>query len=262
MSSEEAVALLDGKELGPPPDLSASPASKPGVDGVGTKDAPVDGKDGRPHLGPFVETGAERDRKKAKENTGDTDIKKPVPEGVPTGDSPKIPETNDGVMDDPHRTGPKEGTRGTEGGISEKNKDRKATHFDGTKPEKKPDPPKEVPPLPHSEQESIDPKAVKDDGKKSKETGAEDKEKQKELGGLEVMSYLQMATSSKLLNRYSRSLPTSLINRMTYHTLFRLQPPRATRSQFLHPSHLPSLCSPATPPLSSNRCIPSSSPSR
>lgn len=193
VSSEEGVALADGKELGPPPDLSASPASKPGVDGIGTKDAPVDGKDGRPHLGPFVETGAERDRKKAKENSGDAEIKKSVPEGVPIGDGdgPKIPETNDGVMDDPHRTGPKEGTRGTEGGISEKNKDRKATQLDGAKPEKKPDPPKEIPPLPHSEQESLDPKAAKDDGKKNKESGTEDKDKQKELGGLEVMAYVQ-----------------------------------------------------------------------
>lgn len=187
VSPEEGVALADGKDLGPPPDLSANLASKPGVDGIGTKDAPVDGKDGRPHSGPFVETGAERDRKKAKENSGDADIKKPIPEGVPIG----APETNDGVMDDPHRTGPKEGTRGTEGGISEKNKDRKATQLDGAKPEKKPDPPKEVPPLPHSEQESLDPKAAKDDGKKSKESGTEDKDKQKELGGLEVMAYVQ-----------------------------------------------------------------------
>ena len=195
LASEEAGALADGKELGPPPDLSPNSASKPGVDGIGTKDAPVDGKDGRPHLGPFVETGAERDRKKAKETSGDVDIKKPVPEGVPSGDGPKIPETNDGVMDDPHRTGPKEGTRGTEGGISEKNKDRKATQLDGVKSEKKPDPPKEVPPLPHSEQESLDPKAAKDEGKKSKETGTEDKDKQKELGGLEVTSYVRMAES-------------------------------------------------------------------
>ncbi|KAL9135595.1 MAG: hypothetical protein Q9175_003212 [Cornicularia normoerica] len=185
VSSEEAVTFADGKELGPPPDLSANPASKPGVDAIGTKDAPVDGKDGRPHLGPFVETGAERDRKKAKENSGDADIKKPVPEGVPTSDGPKIPETNDGVMDDPHRAGPKEGTRGTEGGISEKNKDRKATQSDGAKSEKKPDPPKEVPPLPHSQQESLDPNAAQDESKKSKETGTEDKDKQKELGGLE-----------------------------------------------------------------------------
>ncbi|KAM0800336.1 hypothetical protein BDR22DRAFT_889695 [Usnea florida] len=185
VSSEETVPSADGKELGPPPELTSSSASKAGVDGIGTIDAPVDGKDGRPHLGPFVETGAERDRKKAKENSGDVDIKKPVPEGVPTGDGANIPETNDGVMDDPHRTGPKEGTRGTEGGISEKNKDRKATHSDGAKAENKPDPPKEVPPLPHSEEESLDPKAAKDESKKNKEIGNEDKDKQKELGGLE-----------------------------------------------------------------------------
>ena len=228
VSSEEAVALTDGKESGPPPDLSANPASKPGADGVGTIDAPVDGKDGRPHLGPFVETGAERDRKKAKENSGDVDIKKPVPEGVPTGDGSKIPETNDGVMDDPHRTGPKEGTRGTEGGISEKNKDRKATQSDGAKLEKKPDPPKEVPPLPHSEQESLDPKAAKDDGKKSKEAGVEDKDKQKELGGLEVC-YIWTATFDNLLIESGvRNLPTSLTNLTTSPTLFRPQPPRAT----------------------------------
>lgn len=200
VSSEEAVTFADGKELGPPPDLSANPASKPGVDAIGTKDAPVDGKDGRPHLGPFVETGAERDRKKAKENSGDADIKKPVPEGVPTSDGPKIPETNDGVMDDPHRAGPKEGTRGTEGGISEKNKDRKATQSDGAKTEKKPDPPKEVPPLPHSGQESLDPNAAQDESKKSKETGTEDKDKQKELGGLEVLPYVRTAELRQYAN--------------------------------------------------------------
>ena len=243
VASEEAVALTDGKELGPPPDLSANPASKPGVDGIGTKDAPVDGKDGRPHLGPFVETGAERDRKKAKENSGDIDIKKPVPEGVPTGDGAKIPETNDGVMDDPHRAGPKEGTRGTEGGISEKNKDRKATQLDGAKPEKKPDPPKEIPPLPHSEQENLDSNAAKDDSKKNKEIGTEDKDKQKELGGLEVGCMPRMMNSGGLLTTiYSRNLPTSLKSLMTFPTPFRPQPPRATLSQFSRPSHLPSPC--------------------
>ena len=200
VSSEEAVPSADGKELGPPPELTSGSASKAGVDSIGTIDAPVDGKDGRPHLGPFVETGAERDRKKAKENSGDAEIKKPVPEGVPTGDGAKIPETNDGVMDDPHRTGPKEGTRGTEGGISEKNKDRKATHSDGAKVEKKPDPPKEVPPLPHSEQESLDPKAAKDESKKNKEIGNEDKDKQKELGGLEVVPYTRKLKSRQIAN--------------------------------------------------------------
>ena len=264
VSSEEAIiASTDGKELGPPPDLSANPASKSGVDGVGTKDAPVDGKDGRPHLGPFVETGAERDRKKAKENSGDVDVKKPVPEGVSTGDGAKIPETNDGVMDDPHRTGPKEGTRGTEGGISEKNKDRKTTQSDGAKPEKKPDPPKEIPPLPHSEQESLDQKAAKDDTKKSKETATEDKDKQKELGGLEVCHDFQMRIPKRsLIDVCARNLPTSPISLMISLILFRPQPPKATPWRSSRPSHPPSPCLPAILPLSFNRCTPFFSHSR
>lgn len=178
---------------------SNSPA-KPASDGVGTSDAPVDGKDGRPHQGPFVETSAERDRKKAKENGEDVASKKipaaELPSGAPTA---SMPETNDGVMDDPHRRGPKEGTRGTEGGISEKVKDGKTT---GTESEKIPDPPKEQPPLPHSEQQSItDQSAGKDEGKKEKDKGTatgtetstttDEKKKQegaKEPGGLEVQA--------------------------------------------------------------------------
>ncbi|KAL9127661.1 MAG: hypothetical protein Q9217_003508 [Psora testacea] len=174
---------------------SVQQPAKPVVDGVGTKDAPVDGKDGRPHLGPFVETSAERDRKKAKES-GDDVPKTPVKEmskGASSEDALKMPETNDGVMDDPNRTGPKEGTRGTEGGISEKTKDSKEEKKGDS--EKKPDPPKEVPPLPHSEQQSLGKETTTDDGKKSKDAAApdgdkkkdEDKkdDKKKELGGLE-----------------------------------------------------------------------------
>ena len=183
LTTEEVVALADGKKIGSS-DSTVSSAPKSGADGLGTKDAPVDGKDGRPHLGPFVETSAERDRKKAKESGEEDKISKPVPSVVASG----VPETNDGVMDDPNRTGPKEGTRGTEGGISEKGKDKKEGQADG---EKKPDPPKEAPPLPHSEQQSLGQKPTKDDAKKGKETGTDDEDKkkdgkQKELGGLEV----------------------------------------------------------------------------
>ena len=164
-------------------------------------------------------------------------------------------------MDDPHRTGPKEGTRGTEGGISEKNKDRKATQLDGAKAEKKPDPPKEVPPLPQSEQESLDSKAGKDDGKKSKETASEDKDKPKELGGLEVSCKTWMTNTGRLLTANNlRNLPTTLKNLMIFLTRFPPQPPRAILSQFSRPLHLPFPCLPATPPLSSNHYIPSCSP--
>ncbi|PYI02528.1 UPF0016-domain-containing protein [Aspergillus sclerotiicarbonarius CBS 121057] len=116
----------------------------------GTLDAPIDGKDGRPHAGPWVETSAERDRKKTGSTTsseekakGDSKATEKLgPDGNP------IPYSNDGVMDDPHRTGPKEGTRGTEGGVSEKLREPYSS-------EKTPGSPKEAPPLPHSESQKL-----------------------------------------------------------------------------------------------------------
>lgn len=183
-SSAEGFELA--KEVSEP--SASNQPSKPVVDGVGTKDAPVDGKDGRPHLGPFVETTAERDRKKLKES-GDG-----VPKQKELGGSSSegLPVSNDGVMDDPNRKGPKEGTRGTEGGISEKTKDGKEDKKDGT--EKKPDPPKEAPPLPHSEQKSLDKQSGKAEDAKPKDSSTQDNEKDegkkddknKELGGLEA----------------------------------------------------------------------------
>ena len=225
-SSEQVAALAQGKAIGPSPSLPANLAVQTSTDStttakdvpadakdgetsasvkksdttIGAKDAPLDGKDGRPHQGPFVETSAERDRKKAKEIGDDeaaTPSKKPSSKeetkgakGASSTDRWNMPETNDGVMDDPNRLGPKEGTRGTEGGVSEKNRIGKAQEDTTglTKTEKKPDPPKEVPPLPHSEQEKLRKTDGKESGRKSKEAGMEDEErpKEKELGGLEV----------------------------------------------------------------------------
>lgn len=192
-SSAEGFELA--KEVSEP--STSNQPSKPVVDGVGTKDAPVDGKDGRPHLGPFVETTAERDRKKMKESgDGATKPKDQKQKELGTTTSEGLPVSNDGVMDDPNRKGPKEGTRGTEGGISEKTKDGKEDKKDGT--EKKPDPPKEAPPLPHSEQKTLDKQSGKVDDTKAKEGPAPDTEKDdgkkegkkddkvKELGGLEA----------------------------------------------------------------------------
>ena len=146
---------------------SAAGASEPAIDArvilhsgkanpVGTKDAPVDGKDGLPHAGPFVETGAERDRKKTKENGEEESVAAGLEETAKDQLLDKYPVSNDGVMDDPNRIGPKEGTRGTEGGVTEKSKD--AQHLD-----KVPDAPKEVPPLPHSEAEKLSTKTSKAD---------------------------------------------------------------------------------------------------
>jgi Ca2+/H+ antiporter, TMEM165/GDT1 family len=129
---------------------------------IGTKDAPVDGKDGMPHDGPFVETNAERSRKKSKE-TGDEEI---VPTALKTAVDKDIPLSNDGVMDDAGRRGPAEGTRGTEGGVSGKSSSKIT--------DKKPDPPRESPPLPHSETEKLTDK-TKDELKAALEDGEDAK---------------------------------------------------------------------------------------
>lgn len=207
LNAEQVADVAEGRNVGPlgpaagpSPSMPTALSVKPNLDSsTGTKDAPVDGKDGRPHAGPFVETNAERDRKKAKEN-GDDDAaatKRPLKD---KSKGAYMPETNDGVMDDPNRTGPKEGTRGTEGGISEKNRDKKAQENDiiGPKPEKKPDPPKEAPPLPHSEQEIVGQTGTKDSGRK----GVDDEERPKELGGLEVSpNWFGVIISTVILNR-------------------------------------------------------------
>lgn len=122
---------------------------------IGTKDAPVDGKDGRPHEGPFVEI--ENLRKiEGGESKKYLPPLKDRPADPTIVDGKRIPESNDGVMDDKNRPEPKEGTTGTGGGVSEKDKARKAMEGKtGEKVENKPETPKEAPPLPHSEQEKI-----------------------------------------------------------------------------------------------------------
>lgn len=137
------------------PSLVVALVSTPGAEGsdgstlriraaIGTKDAPVDGKDGMPHQGPFVD----REEHDAKDLSSLN--------GRPADALSGVPETNDGVMDDPDRPKPKEGTTGTEGGVSEKEKARIALEGEtGEKANKIPESPKEVPPLPHSEEERL-----------------------------------------------------------------------------------------------------------
>lgn len=148
LSSLAATSAL-ASALDPPVALNAVTGSK-----IGTKDAPVDGKDGRPHEGPFVEV--------AHLTSTSGDAKKDLPplEGRPLDptivDGVKIPQTNDGVMNDPDRSQAKEGTTGTSGGVSEKDQARKAREgATGEKAANRPEPPKEAPPLPHSEQEKM-----------------------------------------------------------------------------------------------------------
>lgn len=124
---------------------------------IGTEHAPVDGRDGMPHDGPFVETGAERTRKKQISDDTETGTEKPIKkEQYSKGD---IPQSNDAVMDDRHSSKPADGTRGTEGGISGKGKP-------GILSDKKPDPPKDARPHSQDQEEEIrvptaeDPKSV------------------------------------------------------------------------------------------------------
>ena len=148
----------------------------------GSLDVPVDGKDGRPHAGPWVETSAERDRKSTKGNedadpvSTKYDAKIPSSEHISTGEGKMIPHSNGGVMDDPQRAGPKEGTRGTEGGVSEKGKQNYNM-------EKVPGAPKEAPPLPHSD--------TTDRPLSNTQTGSSDGSGT--LGMLEVSSSLRLA---------------------------------------------------------------------
>ncbi|PYH97339.1 UPF0016-domain-containing protein [Aspergillus ellipticus CBS 707.79] len=143
-------ALFDKRDASAPNTVELDAAAVPKA-AKGSLDAPIDGKDGRPHAGPWVETSADRDRKKTgsssslseeKVNTNSKAADQLGSDGKP------IPYSNDGVMDDPNRTGPKEGTRGTEGGVSEKLKEVYPA-------EKTPGGPKEAPPLPHSEQQKL-----------------------------------------------------------------------------------------------------------
>lgn len=118
---------------------------------VPTKDAPVDGKDGKPHLGPFVETDGAR-------SVGDQEL--PPLEGRPDDytviDGKVIPQTNDGVMFDKNRDHPQEGTTGTEGGVSEKERVRKAQEgVSGERLQAQPESPKEQPRLPQSEEQKM-----------------------------------------------------------------------------------------------------------
>ncbi|KAK2592244.1 GCR1-dependent translation factor 1 [Conoideocrella luteorostrata] len=154
-----SVNAGDSKSLGRTTESrQADDAAKPksstgGRYGVATKAAPVDGKDGKPHLGPFVETdGVAVDAKGQK---------LPQLKGRPADptliDGQKIPKSNDGVMFDKNRDRPEKGiSTGTEGGVTEKDKARKEKEGKtGEKAVTKPEAPKEQPPLPHSEERKL-----------------------------------------------------------------------------------------------------------
>ncbi|KAF2457800.1 hypothetical protein BDY21DRAFT_385515 [Lineolata rhizophorae] len=152
----DAAAAVEPDPIAP---ASSLPTNK--LD-LGTKDAPVDGLDGKPHKGPWVESAETRAKKKPAAAVEDI-LAAPAPSSSPLGGGPQADASSDGgwqlmepdgVMDDLSHPAPKEGTTGTEGGISEKDRARKAHEEQtGSKLETAPDPPKEAPPLPHVDQE-------------------------------------------------------------------------------------------------------------
>jgi hypothetical protein len=100
---------------------SRAPTGKPVV---GTKDAPVDGLDGKPHAGPFVDITPEEKKKPA---AVAEDLVKPLPTSLSK----------------------------LKGSDATDKKEKAVQGQTGEKAEKKPETPKEAPPLPHSEQELI-----------------------------------------------------------------------------------------------------------
>lgn len=166
----------------------------------GTKDAPVDGLDGKPKLGPFVDSGSGKKKPQTVEDIGtpsnskstvaDSDARLDT-EGASESEREQhrmLMEAQGNVMDDPHREAPKEGTTGTEGGISEKERLRKAqeSRNDAEPVEKKPEMPKEVPELPQSEEARI--------GKDKAIKMGKDDEKPKGAQGMEVCSFTRFST--------------------------------------------------------------------
>ena len=165
--------------IGEPNPSPVSDISKGKYD-VGTKDAPVDGKDGKPHAGPFV--GSEKEAKtKSGSSESTLGLGKEDKSELAAAGASQFPQVEDGVMNDPSRELPKQGTTGTEGGVSEKDKVRKAQEGQtGGRLENVPDSPKGPLPLPLSEETKM-----KSEKGKNKQGDSEDADDDN-LGGLEV----------------------------------------------------------------------------
>jgi putative Ca2+/H+ antiporter (TMEM165/GDT1 family) len=124
----------------------------------GTKDAPVDGFDGKPHAGPYIDdTPTSHDKQPAVVEDLGTG-KKTVPgrkDSTLVGAEKEVLDGDKSVMQDPDRK-LATGKTGVEGGVSAKDKERLA-HEDktGSKKEQVPTSPKEAPPLPHGEQSHL-----------------------------------------------------------------------------------------------------------
>ena len=139
----------------------------------GTKDAPVDGFDGKPHAGPYVD----ESKVPTEKGPGGIEELRPGTRKPTTAEKEELEskiEKDDSVMNDPDRQSPK-GNTGTEGGVSAKDKERLAHEGKtGEKMEKVPEAPKEAPDVPssHSNQQHIKEKEESTkDGKKDAADG-------------------------------------------------------------------------------------------
>ncbi|KAL6711285.1 GCR1-dependent translation factor 1 [Coniothyrium glycines] len=131
------------------PDPSLAPSSQ---SSKGTKDAPVDGMDGKPHAGPYVDDDPQVHDKQP--NVVEDLGKKPTSlPSVLIGTEDSIRDGDKSVMQDPDRK-LATGSKGTEGGVSAKDKERLAhEEKTGEKMEKVPEAPKEAPPQPHDQKQ-------------------------------------------------------------------------------------------------------------
>lgn len=161
--ARSTIAEIDDKKVAraaAPAHTSAFPDPSPAAvtPGTikGTKDAPVDGFDGKPHAGPYIDdTPTSHDKQPAViEDLGTG--KKTVPgrkDSTLVGAEKEVLDGDKSVMQDPERK-LATGSKGTEGGISAKDKERTAhEEKTGTKMEQVPESPKEAPPHPQDQKQ-------------------------------------------------------------------------------------------------------------
>ncbi|CAG9945709.1 unnamed protein product [Clonostachys rosea f. rosea IK726] len=202
---------------------------------VPTKDAPVDGKDGKPHLGPFVEADEKR--------TNDVQDLPPLkgrPDDWTKHDGQEIPQTNDGVMFDKNRERPAKGKTGTEGGVSEKEKNRKAREDKiGGKLQQQPESPKEQPPLPHSEEQKIQSTTSnkKKDSDSSKSAPSTDKSKDTTYTGLDKPDDLPDTPHKKTQTTNSDDIDLSSKPPSTPNTNSKITPHGDEEDGIIQPFH-------------------------
>lgn len=131
--------------------LAEPPLASPTV-AKGTKDAPVDGYDGLPHHGPYV-ADVPKAHGKAPNVVEDLGVAKKPAASSSTVLIDDVLDGDKSVMQDPTRK-LATGSKGTEGGVSAKDKERLAhEEKTGSKMEQVPESPKEAPPHPHDQKQ-------------------------------------------------------------------------------------------------------------